>query len=135
MLIKLDFNVSAWIKELVIEADSDLDALNKLNAMTLAEIVEAASIIDSTVDISDARTEVLEQDLTVKVTNIEYDFTGRNMDPAVIDYLKARLPQERTLTLRGVSAKDDLEESIKDEIEFITDYEVKSLEYQIIEEK
>jgi hypothetical protein len=135
MLVKIDFNVSTWIKELVIEADSDLDALNKLNAMTLAEIVEAATIIDSTVDISDARTEVLEQDLTVKVTNIEYDFTGKNMDPAVIDYLVARLPKEQTVTLRGISAREDLEERIKDEIELITDYEVISMEYHIIEEK
>jgi hypothetical protein len=57
------------------------------------------------------------------------------MDHAVVDYLKARLPQEQTLTLRGVSAKEDLEERLKDEIELITDYEVESLEYQIIEEK
>ena len=135
MLIKLDFNLSAWVKELMIEAESDLDALRKVQSMTVAELIEAGAIIDASWDISDARTEVLEQDLTVKVTNIEYDFSGRNMDPAVINYLKARLPQEHTLTLRGVSAKNDLEELLKDEILMITDYEVESLEYQILEEK
>ena len=135
MLIKVDFNLSAWVKELAIEADSDLDALRKVQGMTVAELIEAGAIIDASWDISDARTEVLEQDLTVKVFNIEYDFGDRNMDPAVIEYLKARLPKEHTFTLRDVSAKEDIEERLKDEILMITDYEVESLEYQILEEK
>ena len=134
MQVKIDFNVSAWIKELVIEADSAREALRQLNEMSLAEIVEAASIIDSTVDISDARTEVIEQDMVVKVTDVEYSF-ARDLDPAIIAYLKARLPKELTLELRGVSAKEDIEERIKDEIELITDYTVDSMNYQIIEEK
>jgi hypothetical protein len=135
MLIKLDFNLSAWVKELTIEADSDLDALRKVQSMTVAELIEAGAIIDASWDISDARTEVLEQDLTVKVFNIEYDFGDMNMDAAVIEYLKARLPKEHTFTLRDVSAKEDIEERLKDEILMITDYEVESLEYQILEEK
>lgn len=135
MLIKLDFNLSAWVKELTIEADSDHDALNKVQSMTIAELIEAGAIIDSEWDISDARTEVLEQDLTVKVFNIEYDFSGKNLDPAVIAYLNARLPKERTIILRGVTAQDDIEDLLKDEIELITDYSVESLEYQILEEK
>lgn len=134
MQVKIDFNISAWIKELVIEADSEREALRQLNEMSLAEIVEAASIIDSTVDISDARTEVIEQDMVVQVTDVEYSF-ARNLDQAVIAYLNVRLPRELTLELRGVSAKEDIEERIKDEIELITDYTVESMNYQIIEEK
>ena len=134
MLIKLDFNLSAWIKELTIEADSDHDALNKVQSMTVAELIEAGAIIDSSWDISDARTEVLEQDIVVKVTDVEYRF-ARDLDQAIVAYLKARLPKELTLELRGVSAREDIEECIKDEIELITNYEVESMEYQILEEK
>ena len=135
MLIKLNFNLSAWVKELTIEADSDLDALRKVQAMTVAELIEAGAIIDSSWDISDARTEVVEQDLTVRAFNIEYDFTRNDLNPSIIEYLKARLPVERTITLRGISAKDDIEERLKDEILLITDFDVASLEYQIIDEK
>ncbi len=135
MLVKIDFEVSAWVKELTIEADSGRDALHKLNTMTLTEIVEAGAVIDSAIEIRDARTEVVEQDLTVKAFNIEYDFSSMNLDPAVIEYLKTRLPKEWTITLRGISAKDDIEERLKDEILLSTDFEVKSLEFQILEEK
>ena len=135
MLVKIDFEVSAWVKELTIEADSDRDALHKLNTMTLTEIVEAGAVIDSAIEIRDARTEVIEQDLIAKAFNIEYDFSSMNLDPAVIEYLKTRLPKEWTITLRGISAKDDIEERLKDEILLSTDFEVKSLEFQILEEK
>ena len=135
MLIKLDFNLSAWVKELMIEADSDLDALRKVQSMTVAELIEEGAIFDSEWDISDARTEVVEQDLTVRAFNIEYDFSDRNMDLAVEDYLRARLPKEQVLKLSGISASEDLEDLIKDEIEIITDYDVASFEYQILEEK
>jgi hypothetical protein len=135
MLVKVDFEVSAWVKELMIEAKSDLDALNKLQTMTLAEIIEAGAVVDSEIEIRDARTQMVGYDLTAKVFNIEYDFSDRNMDPAVIDYLKVRLPKEQTVTLKDVTSNDDIEEMLKDEIMMITDYDVESLEYQILEEK
>ena len=135
MLIKLDFNLFAWVKELMIEAESDHDALRKVQSMTVAELIEEGAIFDSEWNISDARTEVVEQELTAKVFNIEYDFSDKNLDPAVIAYLKVRLPKEQTITLRGVAAKDDIEEQLKDELLLATDFTVKSLEYQILEEK
>lgn len=135
MLIKLDFNLSAWVKELMIEADSDSDALHKVQSMTVAELIEEGAIFDSEWDISDARTEVIEQDLTVRAFNIEYDFSDRDLDPAVEAYLRARLPKEHVFKLTGVSAKEDFEDLLRDEIELITDYEAASFEYQILEEK
>ena len=57
------------------------------------------------------------------------------MDSAVIEYLNARLPHEHSIILRSVSTEDNIEELLKDEIAAITDYDVKSLEYQILEEK
>ena len=135
MLIKVDFELSAWVKEIMIEADSEQDALLKLNAMTLAEMIEEGAVVDSEIEIRDARTQVVGYDITAKVFNIEYDFSSRNMDPAVIEYLKVRLPKEQAITLKDVTSNDDIEELLKDEIELITDYEVASLEYQILEEK
>jgi hypothetical protein len=135
MLIKLDFNLSAWVKELMIEADSDIDALHKVQSMTVAELIEEGAIFDSEWDISDARTEVIEQDITVRAFNIEYDFSDRDLDPAVEAYLRARLPNEHVFKLTGVSAKEDFEDLLRNEIELITDYEASSFEYQILEEK
>ena len=135
MLVKLNFSMSAWVKELMIEAESDLDALRKVQSMTVAELVEAGAIIDSEWDISDAYTEVVERDMTIRAFNIEYDFSSLNMDPAVEDYLRARLPKERVIKLGSISVNEDLEDLIKTEIEVVTDYDVASFEYQIIEEK
>ena len=65
MLVKIDFEISAWVKELMIEADSETDALNKLKAMTLADIIDAGAVVDSDVSIRDAHTEVLLHNLSM----------------------------------------------------------------------
>lgn len=135
MLIKLDFNMSAWVKELMIEAESDHDALRKVQSMTVAELIEAGAIIDSEWEISDARTEVAERDLVVKATNIEYDFHAEELDTAIIDYLKVRLPKELTVKLSGVADLNNIEEQVKDEILVATGYDVESCDFEIIETK
>lgn len=135
MIVKVDFNMSAWVKELMVEADSELEALTKVNEMTIAEIVKAGAIIDSDWDISDARTKVVERDITVKASNIEYDFTYEKLDSAVVEYLKARLPKEMTVRISGVAPNEDIEDFVRDEILTRTNYEVDSLDYEIIEVK
>lgn len=132
MVVKFNFNIEAWIKELQIEAESEQEALDKLNSMTLAEILEAGAIVDSTIEINDVEATVIENDLVVKIENIEYDFGTKER---VADYLRARLPKEQTITLRGVTNKDDIEERLKDEILLATDYEVKSFDFEILETK
>jgi hypothetical protein len=57
------------------------------------------------------------------------------LDPAVEAYLRARLPKEHVFKLTGVSAKEDFEDLLRNEIELMTDYEASSFEYQILEEK
>lgn len=136
MLFHLDFSVSAWVKELLIEAASEQDAINKLKSMTLAEIIEDEAIIDSELDLQNINVQVAAQDLTVRVTKADFDFSIDKMTPAVIEYLKARLPKEFVIELKGVEAEDDIEELIKDELYGLTGYDVLStVEYEIIETK
>lgn len=133
MIIKLDFTLSAWVKELLIDAESELDALNKLNSMTLAELIDAGARVDPELEIRDARTEVIQQDFKVRVTKVKYNFAIEKLDPAVADYLAARLPSEFTLNIKGVTNDDDIEELIKNEIYAITDHEVDFMLYEILE--
>ena len=132
MLIRLDFSLSAWVRNLELEATSEEDAINKLKGMTFAELFDEGVNIDSDFMVQDITTEVVERDLTARVTNIEYDFSIDRLDTAVIEYLKARLPKELTVKLTGVRDSDDLEELIKDEIYAATDYDAGSFDFEII---
>lgn len=135
MIINLNFNIEAWVKQLSIEADSEKDAIDKLMHMTLAEIVEADAIIDSATNIKDIDTVISEYDLVVKVSKIEYDLDPEVMDIQVIEYLKTILPTEQTITLRSVTDSDDVEDLIKDGLLSENDYDVKSFDFQILEKK
>ena len=135
MLIHLDFDLSAWVKELLIEADSEQDAINKLKGMSFAEIIDEKPIVDSETEIQNISTSIVAQDLTIKVSNIEYDFSAEKLDPAVIEYLKARLSKELNVKLSGVTNNDELEELIKEEIYEVTGYDAISLDYEILETK
>lgn len=135
MIINLNFNIEAWVKQLSIEADSEKDAVDKLMHMTLAEIVEADAIIDSVTNIKDIDTVISEYDLVVKVSKIEYDLDPEVMDIQVIEYLKTILPTEQTITLRSVTDSDDVEDLIKDGLLSENDYDVKSFDFQILEKK
>lgn len=135
MLIKLNFDLSAWVKELLIEADSEQDAIIKLKSMSFAEIIDEGAIVDSETEIQNISTSVASQDLTIKVSNLEYDFSAEKLDPAVIEYLKARLSKELNVNLKGVTPDDELEELIKEEIYEVTGYDVLAMEYKILETK
>ena len=135
MLVKLNFDISAWVKELLIEADSEQDAINKLKSMSFAEMIDEGAIVDSETEIQNIDTSIASQDLTIKVSNIEYDFSAEKLDPAVIEYLKARLSKEFTVKLSGVTPDDELEELIKEEIYEVTGYDAVSLDYEILETK
>ena len=135
MIINLNFNLGAWVKQLALEAPSEKEAITKLMGMTLAEIVEEGALIDSDLKITEIETSIAEYTAVVQVSNIEYDFDPEIMDVSVIEYLRNFLPKELTLTLSGITDTVDLEDRIKDEIFLNMDYEVKSLEFQILEMK
>ena len=135
MLINLNFNLEAWVKQLAIEAASEEEAISKLMSMTLAEIVEEAANISSDIKITEVDTEITEYTVIVQVSDIEYDLDPEILDISVIEYLKEILPKELKLTLLGVTSDDEIEDMIKDEIFGITNYDVLSMNYKVLETK
>ena len=136
MTVNLNFNLEAWIKRLQIEdVSSEEEAKEKLMSMTLSEILSDESFTASDCEITEVTTEVVDYTAVVNVNNIEYYFNNDEMDPAVIDYLKAKLPKEKTLTIDNISVDEDLEEIIKDELSLITGYEIESIIYELIERR
>ena len=85
--------------------------------------------------IKENETCVADYDLTVQVTEIEYDLDPEIMDISVIEYLKNLLPKEQNIELTGVTDEDDLEELIKDYIFADTNYDTKSFKFQIVEKR
>ena len=135
MIVNLNFSLEAWVKSLEIEANSEEAAVEKLMGMSLADIIEANAIVDSTLKITDIEAEVQEYDLVVSVSDITYDLDPETMDVSVIDYLKGLLPTNRTFTLSGISNDDEIEDRIRDEIYAETDYDAADFKYQVVEKK
>ncbi len=144
MIVKLNFSLSAWIKELEIEADSVDEAKDKLLRMTVEEIIENAIVDES--DCSDITAEVSEAEYVVRAHDIEYDINAEDM---LLDYdndeldemtedeiedalqeFKASLPKELVLTV--FCAPDDLDESVVEAISDEVGYLVDSFDYDII---
>ena len=136
MTVKFDFGLEAWVRQLIIKADSLEDAIEKFDNMTLSEILADESFLaDSTYKVTDLDTLILDQDIVVKVTDIEYDFEDTLMNDSVVAYLEQRLPKERVYTLKNMKATDVEEEFIKNAILDDTSYEAKSFKFQILEKK
>lgn len=134
MLISLDFNFEAWIKNLRIEAPSKEEAINELLKMSLEDILSYSPAID-TEEITDIDAEVISYDAKVKVTDIEYDFDSDELSDSVIEYLKGLLPKELTVEIDGISDDYDIEDSVRDEIFIITKQDARTFKYQILEKK
>lgn len=135
MIVNLNFNLEAWVKNLSIVAQSEEEAINKLMGMTLAEILEEDPVVDSDMKISDIETSIEASDVIVQISEIEYDLDPEIMDLSVIEYLKNFLPSELKLTISDVAESDDLEERIQDKIYSETDYDVKSFKFRILEKR
>lgn len=135
MIVNLNFNLEAWVKNLSIVAQSEEEAINKLMGMTLAEILEEDPVVDSDMKISDIETSIEASDVIVQISEIEYDLDPEIMDLSVIEYLKNFLPSELKLTISNVAESDDLEERIQDKIYSETDYDVKSFKFRILEKR
>ena len=135
MIFNVNFNLAAWVKDVEIEASSEEEAIAKLNSMSITELIEEGAIFDSEMSFSDIDIEVSSYNVVVEVSDIEYDLDPSEISAEVIEYLKAFLPTNKTITIKGVLPSDDLEELIRDEISYVTDYEVKSFNYKVIDKK
>lgn len=135
MKVVLDFNLSAWIKGVEVDATSYEDAVSKLYQMSFEEILETGFSKDFT--ISDVDGQVIEKQVKVKVYDIEYDVEyGDESDyespEAYIQFINS-LPTTLTVTLT-VEPNDDLEELIADEILYETKWAANNFRFMILEE-
>lgn len=135
MKVVLDFNLSAWIKGVEVDAASYEDAVSKLYQMSFEEILETGFSKDFT--ISDVDGQVIEKQVKVKVYDIEYDVEyGDESDyespEAYIQFINS-LPTTLVVTLT-VEPNDDLEELIADEILYETKWAANNFRFMILEE-
>ena len=132
MKVVLDFNFSAWIKGVEVEATSYEAAVAKLHQMTFDEIIETGFSKDFT--ISDVDGQVVEKQVKVKVYDIEYDVEEDDYESpeAYIQFINS-LPTTLRLNLT-VEPDDDIEDLIADEILYETKQTVNTFRFMILEE-
>ena len=132
MKVVLDFNLSAWIKGVEVEATSYEDAVAKLHQMTFDELIETGFSKDFT--ISDVDGQVVEKQVKVKVYDIEYDVEEDDYESpeAYIQFINS-LPTTLRLNLT-VEPDDDIEDLIADEILYETKQTVNTFRFMILEE-
>ncbi len=109
---KFDFNLSAWISSIEIEASSKEEALEQLMQMPISDLINEAEVKETS--ISDIDTEIVEEYVTVEVSNIsvepsfyEYDTESEKQE------LIAKVANSPTLTLSFyIRASDNIEDLI-----------------------
>ena len=132
MKVVFDFNLSAWIKGVEVEATSYEEAIAKLHQMTFDELIETGFSNDFTIE--DVDGSITERTVKVKIYDIEYnveedDYTNPE------DYIKVlnSLPATLTATII-VEHADDIEELVADEILYQTKQTANNFNFMIIEE-
>ena len=132
MKVVLDFNLSAWIKGVEVEATSYEDAVAKLQQMTFDELIETGFSKDFT--ISDVDGQVVEKQVKVKVYDIEYGIEEDDYEsPEAYIQLINSLPTTLRLNLT-VEPDDDIEDLIADEILYETKQTADTFRFMILEE-
>lgn len=134
MKFVVDLNVNAWLKAIEIEAGSKDEAKDILKGMSLEEMLETGYERD--LELSDIDITLESYNLSVKVDNITYDINEEDLrDNNVESEEDLNLPRTMELKLYDLESEDedDIEDAIKSEIEFMTDFIVDEFTYEIIE--
>lgn len=134
MKFVVDLNVNAWLKAIEIEAGSKDEVKDILKEMSLEEMLETGYERD--LELSDVDITLESYNLSVKVDNITYDINEEDLrDNNVESEEDLNLPRTMELKLYDLESEDedDIEDAIKSEIEFMTDFIVDEFTYQIIE--
>ena len=133
MKFKMDFNLQAWIQGIEIEAISEEEAKEKLARMSVEDIISEGYVKDNDIDSVDAT--VVSKTISVKATDIQYDFEEVLEDGVSVD----KLISEISVSDIEVDATEDEDEQIKDNIEMevyhIAGLFPTSFEYTITEVK
>lgn len=134
MKFVVDLNVNAWLKAIEIEAKNEDEAKEMLKKMSLEEMLETGYERD--IELSDIDINLESYDIHVKVDNITYDINEEDLrDNNVESEEELNLPKTMELKLYDLESEedDDIEDAIKSEIEFMTDFIVDEFTYEIIE--
>ncbi len=134
MKFVVDLNVNAWLKAIEIEAKNEDEAKELLDGMSLEEMLETGYERD--LEVSDVDITLESYNLSVKVDNITYDINEEDLrDNNVESEEDLNLPRTMELKLYDLESEedDDIEDAIKSEIEFMTDFIVDEFTYEIIE--
>lgn len=133
MKFVVDLNVNAWLKAIEIEADSKDEVKDILKGMSLEEMLETG--YERNLELSDIDITLESYNLSVKVDNITYDINEEDLrDNNVKSEEELDLPRTMELKLYDLESEDedDIEDAIKSEIEFMTDFIVDEFTYEII---
>lgn len=133
MKFVVDLNVNAWLKAIEIEASSKDEVKDILKGMSLEEMLETGYERD--LELSDVDITLESYNLSVKVDNITYDINEEDLrDNNVKSEEELDLPRTMELKLYDLESEDedDIEDAIKSEIEFMTDFIVDKFTYEII---
>ena len=142
MKVKFDFVLDVWMQGVEIEADSYEEALRKLYAMDVEDLISEGYIKES--DIKQEDGEIVEKTVKVRAYDIDYDVEPEDVDEneeltedeldAKIAEVKESLPSELTFEF-DIEPDEDIEDRIADEITLETDWLVNNFKYVIVEER
>ena len=142
MKVKFDFVLEAWMQGVEIEADSYEEALRKLYAMDVEDLISEGYIKES--DIKQEEGVITEKTVKVRAYDIDYDVEPEDVDEneeltedeldAKIAEVKKSLPSELTFEF-DIEPDEDIEDRIADEITLETDWLVNNFKYVIVEER
>lgn len=134
MKFVVDLNANAWLKAIEIEAKNEDEVKEMLKRMSLEEMLETGYERD--LELSDIDINLESYNIHVKVDNITYDINEEDLrDNNVESEEELNLPKTMELKLYDLESEedDDIEDAIKSEIEFMTDFIVDEFTYEIIE--
>lgn len=126
MKFKFDFNLSAWIQNVEVEAASLEEAKEKLGQMSIEDMIDNEGSIKQT-DITDLDSELIGARYSVHAYNIKYDAFDLEETPA--------LEQINELDVEVDCKEDDLYDNISDEILDQTGAIPESFDYEITSTK
>lgn len=142
MKVKFDFVLEAWIDGVEVEADSYEEALRKLYAMDVEDLISEGYIKES--DIKQEGGVITEKTVKARAYDIDYDVEPEDVDEneeltedefdAKIAEVKESLPSELTFEF-DIEPDEDIEDRIADEITLETDWPVNNFKYVIVEER
>lgn len=143
MKVRFDFNVEAWIRGVEVEGDDYDDAENNLYRMTLEELLDEGYV--SSFEITDCDSAIIEQEYTVKCSNIKYDISPSDImdleeyktltDEEIdrrIDEVIQTLPTELTVEVYGNPRDENgFEYEVSDALSDKTDFCVLNFDYEV----